>query len=184
LHILPTSTPFLIKCWNSAKIHAVFIYRHIPLNEPIDLLNVAFENPRKIKVQHDNVRGFSSQGPSKPKQQSPISANDYALYEVPDRITGMEEVNELRRLCPGRTWNFVSNCAYYLIMGPLQILSIQVEINVPFEVSLIFMCFALIVMVSYYLGVSRYASSGRGTHDTRTNRYGSCKLLLVLIYCT
>ena len=40
---------------------------------------------------------------------------------------------------------------------------------------------ALIVMASYYLGVSRYASSGRGAHDTRTNCYGFCKLLLALV---
>ena len=28
-------------------------------------------------------------------------------YLVPDRITGLEEVEELRRLCPERRWNFV-----------------------------------------------------------------------------
>jgi hypothetical protein len=33
--------------------------------------------------------------------------NNYKMYEVPDRITGTTEVEELRRLCPGRTWNFV-----------------------------------------------------------------------------
>lgn len=29
-------------------------------------------------------------------------------YRVPDRVTGLQEVEELRRLCPGRVWNFVS----------------------------------------------------------------------------
>lgn len=28
-------------------------------------------------------------------------------YLVPDRVTGLDEVEELRRLCPGRIWNFV-----------------------------------------------------------------------------
>ena len=28
-------------------------------------------------------------------------------YLVPDRVTGFDQVEELRRLCPGRTWNFV-----------------------------------------------------------------------------
>ena len=28
-------------------------------------------------------------------------------YLVPDRMTGLTEVEELRRVCPGRTWNFV-----------------------------------------------------------------------------
>lgn len=29
-------------------------------------------------------------------------------YLVPDRVTGLQEVEELRRVCKGRTWNFVS----------------------------------------------------------------------------
>jgi hypothetical protein len=28
---------------------------------------------------------------------------------VPDRVTGLEEVEELRSLCPDRIWNFVSS---------------------------------------------------------------------------
>jgi hypothetical protein len=29
-------------------------------------------------------------------------------YLVPDRVAGLSELEELRRLCPGRQWNFVS----------------------------------------------------------------------------
>lgn len=29
------------------------------------------------------------------------------MYSVPDRNTGLMEVEELRRICPGRIWNFV-----------------------------------------------------------------------------
>ena len=29
-------------------------------------------------------------------------------YNVPDRGTGLQELEELRRLCPHRKWNFVS----------------------------------------------------------------------------
>ena len=29
-------------------------------------------------------------------------------YLVPDRVGGLNELEELRRLCPGRQWNFVS----------------------------------------------------------------------------
>jgi hypothetical protein len=29
-------------------------------------------------------------------------------YLVPDRVTGLQEVEELRLLCPGRVWNFVN----------------------------------------------------------------------------
>lgn len=28
-------------------------------------------------------------------------------YQVPDRVTGWQEIQELRHICPGRVWNFV-----------------------------------------------------------------------------
>ncbi|KAL6703496.1 hypothetical protein ACN47E_009594 [Coniothyrium glycines] len=58
----------------------------LPLQEPIDLLNVAFENPR--------VHG--KLGPSE---------NPYEL--CPDRITGRSSYSELIQVCPGRAWRFV-----------------------------------------------------------------------------
>ena len=30
-------------------------------------------------------------------------------YLVPDRVTGLQELEELRRICPGRQWNFVGS---------------------------------------------------------------------------
>ena len=60
----------------------------LPPTESIDLLNVAFENPRAV----------ASAGGS--KVQSP--------YEIcPDRLTGRKSVTELQRICPGRTWRFI-----------------------------------------------------------------------------
>lgn len=82
--------------------------RHIPLDQPIDLLNVAFENPRKIKIQEEgNMGGMSKRRTLKFKPDSSGSKSNYKLYEVPDRVTGKSEVEELQWLCPGRTWNFV-----------------------------------------------------------------------------
>ncbi|KAI0786005.1 asparagine synthase-domain-containing protein [Abortiporus biennis] len=91
--------------------------RHAEPGEPIDLLNVAFENPRKILVQAEgNIGGL----PKREKKQKLKDRVDYSSidvsYHVPDRATGLQEVEELRRLCPDRTWNFV-------------------EINVPYEES-------------------------------------------------
>ncbi|RPD81814.1 hypothetical protein L226DRAFT_528055 [Lentinus tigrinus ALCF2SS1-7] len=91
--------------------------RHVPPEEPIDLLNVAFENPRKLTVQVEgNVYGL----PKREKKQKLRDPLDYSTvkvtYDVPDRLTGLQEVEELRRLCPHRTWNFL-------------------EINVPYEES-------------------------------------------------
>lgn len=63
----------------------------VPLEQEIDLLNVAFENPRVIKA-----------GPNPPLQSPSI----YSL--CPDRITGISSHAELLRVCPGRTWRFVS----------------------------------------------------------------------------
>ncbi|KAJ6574847.1 asparagine synthase-domain-containing protein [Mycena capillaripes] len=92
-----------------STVLAFFAHKHIPLDEPIDLLNVAFENPRKIKVQSV---GNITKGQKKPHK--PV-ANPPPAYMVPDRVTGLQEVEELRRLCP-RVWNFV-------------------EVNVPYEES-------------------------------------------------
>jgi asparagine synthetase B (glutamine-hydrolysing) len=61
----------------------------LPKDQPIDLLNVAFENPRSLKAV--NI------------------ANDLSPYEIcPDRITGRSSHAELVRSCPGRTWRFVA----------------------------------------------------------------------------
>ncbi|KAJ7130103.1 asparagine synthase-domain-containing protein [Mycena crocata] len=88
---------------------AFLAHKHTPLDEPIDLLNVAFENPRKIKLQTVGNVNKRQRKPQKPP------TNPLPLYMVPDRVTGFQEVEELRRLCP-RVWNFV-------------------EVNVPYKES-------------------------------------------------
>ncbi|KZM25475.1 uncharacterized protein EKO05_0008983 [Ascochyta rabiei] len=58
----------------------------LPLDQAIDLLNVAFENPRI----HSKLEPGTSP------------------YELcPDRITGRSSHAELKQVCPGRTWRFV-----------------------------------------------------------------------------
>jgi asparagine synthetase B (glutamine-hydrolysing) len=59
-------------------IIAALIHRHLPPNEPVDLLNVAFEQTN----QHD-------------------------VYAVPDRITAMQSLVELQSLLPDRTWRLI-----------------------------------------------------------------------------
>ncbi|KAK4560383.1 hypothetical protein LTR86_005579 [Recurvomyces mirabilis] len=57
----------------------------LPVGEGIDLLNVAFENPRVHKAHAENA------------------------YELcPDRITGRASYKELQEVCPKRHWNFVA----------------------------------------------------------------------------
>ncbi|KAF8559283.1 hypothetical protein OG21DRAFT_1493211 [Imleria badia] len=92
---------------------AFFAHRHISPDEPIDLLNVAFENPRKLQVQLDGNIGALPKNKRKQHLKTMgvgSSGNDdkeLSSYIVPDRVTGLQEVEELRRLCPGRVWNFV-----------------------------------------------------------------------------
>ncbi|KAJ3569276.1 hypothetical protein NP233_g5157 [Leucocoprinus birnbaumii] len=94
-----------------------FADRHIPKDEPIDLLNVAFENPRKIRVQQEgNPDALPKHLKRERKKNEPngrIPRHDTS-YLVPDRVGGLEELEELRKVCPNRVWNFV-------------------EINVPYE---------------------------------------------------
>ncbi|KAI0095300.1 asparagine synthase-domain-containing protein [Irpex rosettiformis] len=88
---------------------------HADPNEPIDLLNVAFENPRKILVQEEGNLYALQKRERKQKMKARLDYSTITVkYDVPDRVTGRQELEELRRLCPDRTWNFV-------------------EINVPFE---------------------------------------------------
>ncbi|SPN97586.1 related to asparagine synthases [Cephalotrichum gorgonifer] len=64
----------------------------LPPDQGIDLLNVAFENPRIAAT-------------LKPANDDPT-----AIYELcPDRITGRKSFGELCRVCPERQWRFISS---------------------------------------------------------------------------
>jgi len=85
------------------------VKRYIPVDEPIDLLNVAFENPRKqAKNQNPNrkKKGKSTAG-DLIETHDDVVPDRSTSYLVPDRETGLEGLAELRRLCPHRIWNFV-----------------------------------------------------------------------------
>lgn len=95
-----------------STVIAALADRHVPVEEPIDLLNVAFENPRKVKIQRE---GNSGRPTSKKKKKPTLSTEPVVCsYKVPDRVTGAQELEELRGINPKRIWNFV-------------------EVNVPFE---------------------------------------------------
>ncbi|KAF5337217.1 hypothetical protein D9611_003371 [Ephemerocybe angulata] len=99
-----------------STVVAYLAHKHVPLDEPIDLFNVGFENPRKMKLQQAGNIGALPRRQQKQKKQALGNGPPPAepSYRVPDRVTGLQELEELRRLCPGRTWNFV-------------------EVNVPYE---------------------------------------------------
>uniref|UniRef100_A0A8D0KLK0 Asparagine synthetase domain-containing protein 1 n=1 Tax=Salvator merianae TaxID=96440 RepID=A0A8D0KLK0_SALMN len=85
--------------------------RHVPLEEPIDLLNVAF------KITDHSRQNSSTKKSSKERKQLPpsqqcfndinIMTTNSSSFNVPDRITGRAGVEELKSINPSRTWNFV-----------------------------------------------------------------------------
>ncbi|KAI0009974.1 asparagine synthase-domain-containing protein [Xylariaceae sp. FL0662B] len=65
----------------------------LPLTQGMDLINVAFENPRQVSIDKSQ--------PS--RQQAPD------VYEsCPDRVTGRKAFAELKTTCPGRYWRFIA----------------------------------------------------------------------------
>lgn len=70
----------------------------LPIEEPIDLLNVAFENPRRVAASE------ATSGKANGVTDAAISAYE----ECPDRITGRSSLAELQDTCPNRTWRFIA----------------------------------------------------------------------------
>lgn len=74
----------------------------LPNDESIDLLNVAFENPRVLRAQASS--------------RSEAATSPY--NQCPDRITGRSTYAELLRICPERQWRFVEiNVPYSETVG-------------------------------------------------------------------
>ena len=81
--------------------------RFIPASEPIDLLNVGFENPRSLenllqlkKRQAAKGKGkgpsmIGEAGPGGDEQEETDEEKRQRVYGVPDRLTGLEAVEEL-----------------------------------------------------------------------------------------
>eukprot|EP00158_Paraphelidium_tribonemae_P005655 Partr_v1_DN27445_c4_g1_i2_m71986 putative asparagine synthetase len=80
-----TSIGILFSGGLDCSVIAALADRYVPKSHHIDLLNVAFENPRSL---------INS------------SKND-DIYNVPDRLVGLKALEELKMLSPGRQWNFV-----------------------------------------------------------------------------
>ncbi|MCJ1396387.1 hypothetical protein MMC18_009277 [Xylographa bjoerkii] len=76
---------------------ARLVHDLLPLDISIDLVNVAFENPRVIAAA--NTLAVQN------KQNADSTASPYS--KCPDRITGFSSYAELLNACPGRLWRFV-----------------------------------------------------------------------------
>lgn len=73
---------------------ARLVHDILPIKQEVDLLNVAFENPRILK-------SCGAGG-------CPSNLSSSAFLNCPDRMTGLSSHAELVRICPGRLWRFVS----------------------------------------------------------------------------
>ncbi|XP_066491840.1 asparagine synthetase domain-containing protein 1 [Tiliqua scincoides] len=95
-----------------SMIIATLADRYVPLEEPIDLLNVAFEISDQGK-QNSSVRKYSKQKKALPPSHETFSDTDVlagdslSCFNVPDRITGRAGLEELKTINPSRSWNFV-----------------------------------------------------------------------------
>ena len=92
-------------CVHPPSMKLLTLQRYIPADEPIDLLNVAFENPRKQAKNRKNKEKSTTKDHN--ERHEDIVSDPSTSYLVPDRETGLEGLAELRRLCPHRIWNFV-----------------------------------------------------------------------------
>ena len=98
----------------------------VPEGEPIELINVAFENKRVVAARSQVPKKVSSKtsketnsvisgGAAKEEKLGEAAATVINPYEIcPDRITGRSSYAELQQTCPERDWRFV-------------------EVNVPYE---------------------------------------------------
>ncbi|NXI96603.1 ASND1 protein, partial [Psophia crepitans] len=88
--------------------------KHVPLEEPIDLLNVAFMGKEQA-TQKDTTKKHTNQQvqldlPCPPESCKDLDTNTgthLSCFDVPDRITGRAGLKELEAINPSRTWNFV-----------------------------------------------------------------------------
>lgn len=111
-----------------------------PEYESIDLMNVSFEKATNKQAKID--------------------------WNVPDRITGLETLEELRSLCPNRSWNFVE----------INITRQQLNENLPKLSSLVY---PLSNVLDESLGAALYfASRGVGLIDEQPYE-SPCRVLLI-----
>lgn len=91
-----------------SMVIATLADRHIPLDEPIDLLNVAFMTKEKsISTSFNKKRRKHKNCEIPSEESSKNAASPDQHFSVPDRITGRAGLKELQAANPSRIWNFV-----------------------------------------------------------------------------
>ncbi|XP_037018879.2 asparagine synthetase domain-containing protein 1 isoform X2 [Artibeus jamaicensis] len=96
-----------------SMVIATLADHHIPLDEPIDLLNVAFMTEEKTIPTSFNKKRREQKNCETPSEEpsknavAAAAASPDKQFIVPDRITGRAGLKELQMANPSRIWNFV-----------------------------------------------------------------------------
>ncbi|KFQ19660.1 Asparagine synthetase domain-containing protein 1, partial [Merops nubicus] len=94
-----------------SMVIAALADKHVPLGEPIDLLNVAFMVKEKAKQKGTTKKQTNREDLLCPQEScQDLDAKTGAhlsCFDVPDRITGRAGLKELEAINPSRSWNFV-----------------------------------------------------------------------------
>ncbi|KAL2067450.1 hypothetical protein VTL71DRAFT_1875 [Oculimacula yallundae] len=86
----------------------------LPSDQHIDLINVAFENPRVVQAAKNAAKRTASSKGQKSKEQAMIASAEEPILDIspfeicPDRETGRKAFHELQTVCLGRVWRFVA----------------------------------------------------------------------------
>ncbi|XP_076761740.1 asparagine synthetase domain-containing protein 1 [Xylocopa sonorina] len=128
--------------------------KYVPHDEPIDLINVAFE--KSINT----------------LKKSNGTSEEHCMedqYDVPDRKTGKQTFMELSKICPKRRWNFV------------EVNISQAELQKYRSSRICNLLYPLCTVLDESLGCAVwFASRARGTINSSTNIYESpCRVLLL-----
>ncbi|XP_029788817.1 asparagine synthetase domain-containing protein 1 [Suricata suricatta] len=101
-----------------SMVIATLADHHVPLDEPIDLLNVAFMTKEKTMPTGFNKKRKKQKNCELPSEESSKNAAAAAAaagdqdgpdkqFSVPDRVTARAGLKELQAANPSRIWNFV-----------------------------------------------------------------------------
>lgn len=113
----PVSVAVLFSGGLDCTVLARMAHELVPLSEQIDLINVAFENPRVVKAAQKAAileNKVSKKGRPEGCEQIHDSLLQASRTEVspfeacPDRETGRNAFRELQHVCPQRDWRFVA----------------------------------------------------------------------------
>ncbi|PBP28280.1 asparagine synthase [Diplocarpon rosae] len=89
----------------------------LPADQQIDLLNVAFENPRVVQAAQNAAKrtkmpdkNYSHSRENTGQNLAPENTvpSGFPFEKCPDRETGMKAFRELQQVCPKRAWRFVA----------------------------------------------------------------------------